>query len=137
MKTRNILIAIILLGAGLFIYRNLAAPEAVPTGAALASVLVPDLSPGAQDGEKLFNRSCASCHGNNAAGKDGIAPPLIHKIYEPNHHGDASFHLAAMNGARAHHWPFGDMPPVDGITGNDVDKIVVYVRELQRANGIH
>ena len=138
MNTRNILIAVIVLGAAVFIYRNLAAtPDAVPTGAALASVLVPDLSPAALEGETLFNRSCASCHGKNAAGQDGIAPPLVHKIYEPNHHGDASFHLAAMNGARAHHWPFGDMPPVEGITGAELDKIIVYVRELQRANGIH
>ena len=136
MTVRNILIAVVLLGAAVFLYRGLATPAAVPTGAALASVQVPDLSPVAREGEALFNRSCASCHGRNAAGQDGIAPPLIHKIYEPNHHGDMSFHLAARSGVRAHHWPFGNMPPVEGITDAELDKIVLYVRELQRANGI-
>lgn len=136
MNMRNLLIAVIVLGGAIFIYRSFQAPASAPTGAAMASVLVPELSPGAQEGEHLFNRSCASCHGKNAAGQDGIAPPLIHKIYEPNHHGDMSFHLAAKNGARAHHWQFGDMPPVEGITDPELDKIVFYVRELQRANGV-
>ncbi|MCZ4288248.1 c-type cytochrome [Hoeflea alexandrii] len=137
MTMRKMLMAVLLLGAAVFVYRSLGSPETVPTGAALASVAVPDLSPAAREGEALFNRSCASCHGRNAAGQDGIAPPLIHKIYEPGHHGDMSFHLAARNGVRAHHWPFGNMPPVEGITDPELDKVVLYVRELQRANGIH
>ncbi|HSM30420.1 MAG TPA: c-type cytochrome, partial [Woeseiaceae bacterium] len=65
-----------------------------------------------------------------------IAPPLIHRIYEPNHHGDQSFYLAAKQGVRSHHWPFGDMPPVESITDAEVGQIVAYVRTLQRANGI-
>ena len=137
MNARIIVIAVALLGAGVLLYRMLAPSAPVATGAALANVQVPDLSPGAQEGEKLFNRSCGSCHGTNAAGQDGIAPPLIHKIYEPNHHGDASFHLAAKNGVRAHHWQFGNMPPVEGITDPELDSIVVYIRELQRANGVY
>jgi mono/diheme cytochrome c family protein len=100
-------------------------------------VTVPELSETANEGEAAFNRLCASCHGRNAAGQDGVAPPLIHKIYEPGHHGDASFLLAARNGVRAHHWPFGNMPPVEGITDPEIAEIVVYVRELQRANGIY
>lgn len=137
MNTRSIVIAVALLGAGLLLYRVLAPSAPVATGAALANVQVRDLSPGAQEGEKLFNRSCSSCHGINAAGQDGIAPPLIHKIYEPNHHGDASFHLAAKNGVRAHHWSFGNMPPVEGVTDPELDSIVFYIRELQRANGVY
>lgn len=136
MNMRNLLIAVLLLGAAIFIYRNFAEPSRPPAGVPLVSVVVPALSPAAREGEALFNRSCASCHGSNAAGQEGVAPPLIHKIYEPNHHGDQSFHLAAKNGVRAHHWPFGDMPPVEGITDPELDKIVLYVREVQRANGV-
>ena len=136
MNLRNLAIGALLVGAVIFIYRGLASPVAEPTGMALANVKVPDLSAGAREGEILFNRSCAACHGSNAAGQDGIAPPLVHKIYEPGHHGDASFHRAAMNGVRAHHWRFGDMPPVEGVTGPEINSIVSYVRELQRANGI-
>jgi mono/diheme cytochrome c family protein len=137
MNMRNLLIAAVLLVAAVFIYRSSDAPDQPPAGAAMASVVVPELSETAAAGEVLFNRSCAACHGSSAAGQDGIAPPLVHKIYEPNHHGDASFYLAAKNGARAHHWSFGDMPPVEGVTDPELEKIVLYVRELQRANGIY
>lgn len=107
-------------------------------GAALVEVVVPKtLSVNAQVGKLAFEVKCAACHGANAAGQDGVAPPLVHKIYEPGHHGDASFLLAAKNGVRAHHWPFGNMPPVAGVTDGDVKMIVAYVRELQRANGIN
>lgn len=109
-----------------------------PTGAALVEVAVPEiLSANAEIGKLAFGAKCAACHGANAAGQDGVAPPLVHKIYEPSHHGDASFLLAAKNGVRAHHWRFGNMPPVEGVTDGDVKMIVAYVRELQRANGIN
>jgi mono/diheme cytochrome c family protein len=109
----------------------------VGSGPAMVEVQVPKLSQTAQAGEELFNTYCASCHGRNAAGQDGVAPPLVHKIYEPNHHADRSFRRAARIGVHAHHWPFGNMPPVTGIEANEVDEVVAYVRELQRANGIH
>jgi hypothetical protein len=39
-------------------------------------------------------------------------------------------------GVQAHHWRFGNMPPVEGITRAEVATIITYIRELQRANGI-
>ncbi|WP_412554418.1 c-type cytochrome [Shimia sp. MIT1388] len=90
----------------------------------------------AQMGKRAFEATCAACHGDNAAGQDGIAPPLVHKIYEPGHHSDMAFFMAVDNGVRAHHWAFGNMPPVAGLTKGDVKAIVAYVRELQRENGI-
>lgn len=95
------------------------------------------LSALAQVGETAFNENCSACHGPNASGLEGAAPPLVHKIYEPSHHGDVSFYLAVKNGVRAHHWRFGSMPPVEGLTQGDVEGIVAYVRELQRENGIN
>ncbi len=104
----------------------------------MVDVTVPDtFSANAELGRVAFEAKCAACHGANAAGQDGVAPPLVHKIYEPSHHGDAAFLLAAKNGVRAHHWRFGNMPPVEGVTDGDVKMIVAYVRELQRANGIN
>lgn len=114
--------------------------EAVTTSAdgALIDVLLPDvLSQNAQIGQIGFEAKCAACHGTNAVGQDGVAPPLVHIIYEPNHHGDESFQRAAALGVQAHHWPFGNMPPVEGITRGDVTMIIAYIRELQRANGIN
>ena len=90
-----------------------------------------DLEPG----ETKFNALCARCHGPQGSGTTQ-GPPLVHKIYEPNHHGDAAFHRAALNGVRAHHWQFGDMPKIDGATSSDIDHIVKYVRWLQRQAGI-
>ncbi len=107
-------------------------------GAAMVEVVLPaSFTTQEQMGETAFNVKCAACHGDNGAGRDGIAPPLIHKIYEPSHHGDMSFQLAAMNGVRAHHWPFGNMPSVEGITLSDITNITAYVRAIQRANGIN
>lgn len=89
-----------------------------------------------QQGEALFEASCASCHGESALGTEQ-GPPLVHIIYEPNHHGDAAFILAAERGVRAHHWGFGDMLPVPGVTREEVAQIVGYVRWLQREAGVY
>lgn len=107
-------------------------------GDAIANVKVPaTFSDQAKLGKTAFDAKCASCHGQNAAGRNGKAPPLVHKIYEPSHHSDMAFLLAAQNGVRAHHWRFGDMPPVKGLTKSDVKNIARYVRELQVENGIN
>ena len=107
-------------------------------GRGLANVLLPEtLSQNAQIGKIGFEAKCAACHGVNAAGQDGVAPPLVHIIYEPGHHSDEAFQRAAAMGVQGHHWPFGDMPPVEGINRADVTMIIAYVRELQRANGIN
>lgn len=94
------------------------------------------LSEFAAVGKVAFDAKCAACHGANATGLEGLAPPLVHKIYEPSHHSDESFFIAVQNGVRAHHWKFGNMPPVDGLTRADVKGIVAYIRELQQENGI-
>ncbi|EAQ23081.1 cytochrome c family protein [Roseovarius sp. 217] len=112
------------------------APEEI--GEALVAVTLPaNFTDTEQIGAQAFEAKCAACHGVNAAGRDGMGPPLVHVIYEPNHHGDQAFHLAVMNGVRSHHWPFRNMPAVEGLTTSDVDAIVAYVRALQRANGIN
>ena len=98
-------------------------------------IIVPQLSSAAQMGQIAFDDNCAACHGDKAAGSEN-GPPLIHKIYEPSHHGDFSFQSAAKNGVQAHHWRFGDMQPVPGVSEKQVEWIVKYVREVQRANGI-
>lgn len=106
-------------------------------GAPLAKVSVPALDSVAMRGEAAFNDNCAACHGQNAAGRNGMGPPLVHIIYEPNHHSDGAFFFAAANGVRSHHWQFGNMPPVEGVSEDEVRDIVAYVRTLQRANGIN
>lgn len=103
----------------------------------LAEITVPEVSGVALQGKQIFDNNCAACHGENASGNDGAGPPLVHRIYEPGHHGDQAIYLAVERGVRQHHWPFGDMPPIDGLVSNDVAKIIEYIRTLQRANGIY
>lgn len=66
-----------------------------------------------------------------------LAPRLVHKIYEPGHHGDESFQRAVAMGVGQHHWPFGDMPAVQGLDRDDVQATIAYVRALQVENGIN
>ena len=109
----------------------------VALGGPIVQVSLPaELSSEAQIGKRAFEAKCAQCHGTNAAGQNGTAPPLVHKIYEPSHHADMAFLRAAKTGVRAHHWRFGDMPPVEGVTDAEVKYITRYVRELQKENGI-
>lgn len=111
---------------------------AASTDTAMAQVILPEtLSQNAQIGKTAYDAKCAACHAPNGIGQQGVAPPLIHKIYEPSHHGDESFQRAAAVGVTAHHWKFGNMPPVEGITRAEVKMIVSYIRELQQANGIN
>jgi mono/diheme cytochrome c family protein len=143
MRRRNSLLGVSTIAAlALFAYWQSRTPDQVkPTGTtfgeAIVPVQVPAIEGNAAIGKRIFDSACAACHGANAAGTDGIAPPLIHKVYEPSHHGDEAFQRAASLGVKAHHWPFGDMPPVQGLTRGDVTMIVTYIRELQRTNGIH
>ena len=99
------------------------------------AVVVPSLSDNARAGERTFNANCALCHGPNASGT-GLGPPLVHQIYEPGHHQDFTIESAVRNGVPAHHWQFGNMPPVPAVSGEDIPNIICYIRELQRANGI-
>ena len=142
MRTAILIVLALGFGLGGYLYldrfRNGAGDSTVTgDGPPIAKVSVPEtLSARAQLGQQTYEANCAACHGRNAAGQEGTAPPLVHVIYEPSHHGDESFQRAVAFGVRAHHWRFGNMPPVEGLTRRDVAKIVAYIRELQRANGI-
>lgn len=106
-------------------------------GKPMVSISMPQIKGSASQGQQIFNENCALCHGENAVGKEGAGPPLIHIIYEPNHHADITFHFAVERGVRAHHWKFGNMPPVEGISKEQVEKIIAFVRTVQRENGIN
>ena len=99
------------------------------------TVKTPEMGPELNLGKMNYDAFCASCHGANGVGSDK-GPPFLHPVYHPGHHGDASFFQASKQGARAHHWKFGDMKPVEGITDAQLETIVRYVRALQKANGL-
>lgn len=85
-------------------------------------------------GDDLYQASCAECHGSDLRGTDR-GPSHLSSVYEPNHHVDVAFLLAVQRGTPAHHWNFGSMPPITGLTPEDVTAIVAFVREQQRLQG--
>lgn len=106
-------------------------------GNPMVAIKMPSIEGKAAIGERIFEGACASCHGVGGVGVEGMGPPLVHVIYEPSHHADESFQRAVAGGVRSHHWQFGDMPPIEGVTRGDVAMVIAYIREIQRANGIN
>jgi cytochrome c len=94
-----------------------------------------EAAPDPERGEQLFAMNCAVCHGPAATGSMQ-GPPLVHEIYEPSHHPDELFVRAVMEGVPQHHWDFGPMPRIGGLSEGDVEDITAYVRQLQREAGI-
>jgi cytochrome c553 len=95
----------------------------------------PAPSPSMNLGKMNYDAKCASCHGKTGRGTDK-GPTFISRIYHPGHHGDGAFYIAAKRGTRAHHWRFGNMKPVPGVTDSMIKSIVEYVRAVQKANGL-
>jgi mono/diheme cytochrome c family protein len=87
-------------------------------------------------GEAVFRARCVSCHGEKAVGTDK-GPPLVHKFYRPDHHADITFRWAVERGVRAHHWAFGDMPRIEGVSKDEVELLITYIRDLQKKAGIY
>jgi mono/diheme cytochrome c family protein len=98
-------------------------------------VRLPEMTPELSRGELNYGLRCGSCHGKNLIGTDK-GPPFLHPVYHKGHHGDKSFYIASKQGAKAHHWNFGDMKPVEGITDAQIASILTYIRAVQAANGL-
>lgn len=86
-------------------------------------------------GQEVFQQNCATCHGDELQGTF-VGPPFLDEIYAPEHHPDDAFRNAVANGVQPHHWDFAAMPPVPGLSDQDVDAVIAYVRSQQEAAGI-
>ncbi len=86
------------------------------------------------EGAEIYQARCASCHGADLRGT-AVGPSHLSVIYNPDHHGDGAFAVAVVNGVRAHHWNFGDMPPVAGMSEADFVRVIAFIRERQRLDG--
>lgn len=95
-----------------------------------------DYRPDIDQGQVQYQEICARCHGVDLHGS-GEGPPLLDQTYAPSHHADLSFYHAVKNGVRQHHWQFGDMPLLTGITPEQVSDIVTFVRQRQQLAGIY
>lgn len=125
-------VAVLLLG-GLVWFTEILSPKGEgPSAPAAPGMAVPSVL---RDGETEFAAHCATCHGLSAEGTT-LGPSLLWRIYAPNHHSDASFYQAVERGVRAHHWRFGDMPPIPEATKEKTGQIIAYVRWLQEQAGV-
>jgi mono/diheme cytochrome c family protein len=112
-----------------------AGPAAGQQSAIFPNPVEPKPGPDINLGRMNYEARCATCHGKTGGGTDR-GPTFISRIYHPGHHGDAAFLIAPKQGVRAHHWGFGDMPPVPGVTDAELQSILRYVRAVQKANGV-
>ena len=124
-----LLVAVSIIGLMLFIYRDEWPDLQKPPGRNLLPS--PDFRADIFRGEKNYQESCARCHGTNLVGTDK-GPSLLDDVYKPSHHADLSFFYAVKNGVRQHHWKFGDMPIITGVSPERTSDIVAYVRHMQR-----
>lgn len=85
-------------------------------------------------GAELYAANCAECHGDDLRGTDR-GPSHLSEVYEPGHHGDGAFLVAIRAGVPQHHWDFGSMPAIDGLTDEDIESIVAFVRDRQNDAG--
>lgn len=110
--------------------------KAVSARFAQDAVVTPPLAGPAKTGAAAFADNCATCHGTALRGSDA-GPPLLHPYYAPGAgHGDEVIVAAITNGAKSHHWKFGDMPKPEGLVPGQEKDIEAYVRAMQAANGI-
>ncbi len=86
-------------------------------------------------GQLLYEKYCSQCHGARLDGSDD-GPPLVHPFYKPSHHDDGAFYRAVTQGSRQHHWNFGDMPAVAGMTPKKMDSLLPFIRYYQQQKGL-
>jgi mono/diheme cytochrome c family protein len=103
-------------------------------GAGTETTIPPQEAGLVEAGGELYAANCAQCHGEDLRGTEQ-GPSHLSQVYEPGHHGDGAFLVAVVGGVRPHHWDFGPMPPIEGLTPEDVEAIVAFVRETQRVEG--
>ena len=113
---------------------SLAAETTLPSSTALPSPSSTAAAPAVPDGAAVYQQYCAECHGVDLRGTDK-GPSQLSIIYEPNHHGDYAYRVAIREGTREHHWWFGDMPPVEGITDLEIEQVISFIRAEQQRLG--
>lgn len=93
-----------------------------------------DDADGASSGGAVYDANCALCHGADLRGTER-GPSLLSIVYEPAHHPDESIRSAIANGVSPHHWDFGPMPIIGGLSAAEVDAVIAHVRSVQVAQG--
>ncbi len=87
-----------------------------------------------QQGRIAFAGECARCHGRLARGTER-GPDLIHPDYGPSTRSDAQFRRAVREGLPTRRG-IGAMPAAPDVSERRLNRMITFLRELQRADGI-
>ena len=116
--------------AAVFVVFGISGLDAFDEGAG-----VPASSLSAQAGRIAFAEECAGCHGRLAGGTER-GPDLIQPAYGRRARSDAQFRRAVREGMPARRGGYGEMPAVKGVSERRLDRMIAFLREVQRVNGI-
>jgi mono/diheme cytochrome c family protein len=100
----------------------------------------PASSQSVQQGGISFAEECAGCHGRLGRGTER-GPNLIHPDFGPRVLSDARIRRAVREGVPArpgvgYRGGTIDMPPASNLSERSLNRMVTFLREIQRANGI-
>lgn len=101
-----------------------------------ATITIPQLGQLEQRGRKLFNGTCAECHGADARGGSKSGPPLMHPYYRSKLISDDDIRRIIRLGAPQRLWKFGFMPSQPDIDPAEAEAIVAFYNALRGANGL-
>ncbi|PIQ97051.1 MAG: cytochrome C-552 [Nitrospinae bacterium CG11_big_fil_rev_8_21_14_0_20_56_8] len=80
-----------------------------------------------EEGQKLFHKVCASCHGADALGKETKAPALIDEDYISSNFSDADVRQQVVNGS-------DKMPSQRArVSDGEIEEIIKYLRYSQKS----
>ena len=88
----------------------------------------------AEQGVTAFAGECIRCHGRLAGGT-GRGPNLIHPDYGPSVRSDAQLRRSVREGMPGRRG-YDAMPAFPDLSKRRLERMITFVRELQRANGI-
>lgn len=86
-------------------------------------------------GRSAFERECAACHGPLAAGTES-GPNLISVRYGRSEMADDLIYHAVLNGVPRRSAEHPGMPALPHLNQRELDSILSFLREVQRAGGI-
>ena len=99
-------------------------------------VIAAELSEEAIQGEALFKANCPGVPRRERGGHEAGSAADSRHLQSGSPFGQGFLSGGRRLGVRAHHWPYGDMPPQPQVKEAEVALIIRYIRELQEANGI-
>lgn len=86
-------------------------------------------------GMALYDSVCSVCHGVQLRG-GSLGPSLLEPSYAPDVLDDDAIVAAMTKGVEQRLWEFGPMPAAQGLSRDEIDAIIGYIRTVQATRGV-